>query len=301
MRILLVRCGQVGEPQELPEFPSEVAGAPSNTVDVHDVPVKPNRRDLAFIDSVAAEVLPKDTAPTPEDIGKQKRVEELGAPELSPQKPSEPVRVVVVGPDASLSCVVTHLMRRNLAWVEVAHVPGGPTPSTRNWDTGNGLTLQEAFTRPVRPVPLVRDDTGAAVVGYALLTEPGITGPSSTAGLEGEIWVDEHCLFSGKAHGIQVRPLPDAPGLIAAEVPPPAPSDDRGWLAKKLRPAETPDPNEGLTDASGNPRTMHQPLTGRAAQAGGPGFRYVRDGIESKKPREKVTFYRHLRDLQLVR
>ena len=46
---------------------------------------------------------------------------------------------------------------------------------------------------------------------------------------------------------------------------------------------------------------LHEPLTGRAVQAGGPGFRYVRDGVETKKPREKTTIYRHLLDLQLVR
>ncbi len=270
-----------------------------------DLPVRPGRGDLAFLEDLAKEVLPVDDAPTPADIGKRKKVEELGAPELAPQRPSERLRVVVAGPDAALAAVVTHLMRRNLLWVEVAHVPGGATPATRNWGLGDGLDRVAAISRPVDPVPAIRDDTGAAIVGYALFTGPDATGPSSRGGLVGEVWAGEHELFSGTAHGVQVRPTPDAPGLVAAEVPPPSDGEERrpGLLGRLFggRRAAGPDPDEGLTDAVGMPRSMHEPIVARAVQIGGPGFRYVRDGVEAKRPREKATLYRHLRDLQLVR
>lgn len=265
-----------------------------------DLPVLPGRRDLAFLGDVAAEVLPHDDNPTPDEIAKGKEVPHLGAPRLAPQQPSSPVRLIVEGPDASLAAVVTHLMRRNLLWFEVAHVPTAPSPAARNWGIAgsgeHGLSRAEAETRPVRPVPLIRDDTGQAIVGFALLTEPGITGTSSRGGLEGEVWVDSTELFSGRAHGVQVRPLPDAPGLVAAELPPP-PGEvrRRAWFRRPLS------DDDGLADATGSPRGLHEPVTGRAVQAGGPGFRYVRDGVETKKPRQKTTIYRHLLDLQLVR
>ncbi len=274
MRIVALRCGADG------------------------FPLIPGRRDLAFLDDVAKQVLPHDDNPTPDDIAKGKEVPHLGAPRRAPQRPSEPVRLIVEGPDASLAAVATHLMRRNLLWFEVAHVPTAPSPAARNWGIDgsgeHGLSRAEAETRPVRPVPLIRDDTGQAIVGFALLTEPGIDGTSSRGGLRGEVWVDSTELFSGTSHGVQVRPLPDAPGLVAAELPPP-PGRRRGLLRTRLS------DDGGLADMAGAPRTLHEPVTGRAMQAGGPGFRYVRDGVEAKKPREKTTIYRHLLDLQLVR
>lgn len=224
----------------------------------------------------------------------------MGAPRRAVQRPSEPVRLIVVGPDASLAAVVTHLMRRNLLWFEVAHVPTAPSPAATNWGitgTGggeHGLSPAEALERPVRPVPLVRDDTGHVIVGYAQLTGPDATGMSSRGGLAGEVWVDSVELFTGSAHDVQVRPLPDAPGLVAAELPPP-PGRGRGLFRRPLSDVD------GLADSAGNPRALHEPVTGRAVQAGGPGFRYVRDGVEPRKLREKATIYRHLLDLQLVR
>ena len=71
MRILTLRCG------------------------VGDMPLLPGRRDLAFLDDVAKQVLPHDDNPTPDEIAKGKEVPHLGAPQLAPQRPSEPVRVIV--------------------------------------------------------------------------------------------------------------------------------------------------------------------------------------------------------------
>ena len=41
--------------------------------------------------------------------------------------------------------------------------------------------------------------------------------------------------------------------------------------------------------------------TGRAVQAGGAEMRIVVDGVSAKRPVDRVTFYRHLRDLQIAR
>jgi len=41
--------------------------------------------------------------------------------------------------------------------------------------------------------------------------------------------------------------------------------------------------------------------TGRAVQAGGPQLRVIVDSVPHKRPVTRVTFYRHLRDLQIVR
>ncbi|WP_239659377.1 hypothetical protein [Corynebacterium vitaeruminis] len=306
MRIVVLQCGP-----DVPAFSqllrqSWPASAPTEppAYALHDVAMIPTRKELAFIDDLAKEVLPADTAPTPEEIAKQKKVDHLGAPQPAPQNPSEPLRIVVVGIDAALAAVATYLMRKNLLWIEVAHVPTAPSTAAKNWgiESGEGLDAAAALTRPTVPVPLIRDDTGHAIIGYALLTEPGITGVSSANGFTGEVYVDEHQMFSGTSTGLQIRPTPDAPGIVAAEVPvPEAESDkedghDRGPLSRlglgrgrRRKAKETPT------------RELHPPMTGRAVQVGGLGFRYVRDGVESRKPREKTTLYRHLRDMQIVR
>ena len=41
--------------------------------------------------------------------------------------------------------------------------------------------------------------------------------------------------------------------------------------------------------------------TGRAVQAGGPALAVTIDGVRHKRPLERSTFYRHLRDLQITR
>ena len=97
------------------------------------------------------------------------------------------------------------------------------------------------------------------------------------------------------------RPTPDAPGIVAAEVPAPEAeigNEDGGnkGLLSRLGLGRG-----GRRKAKEAPsRELHRPMTGRAVQVGGLSFRYVRDGVESRKPREKTTLYRHLRDLQIV-
>ncbi len=307
MRTIVLHCGtDVGSGADAGDVAGSAGGGAG---EVHvELPVLPGRRDLAFLTEIAAEVLPHDTAPTPEEISQQKDVPHLQQPKRAPQQPSEPVRLIVLGPDASLAAVVTHLMRRNLLWFEVAHVPGAyPSPAATNWGM-EALTLEQARRGAVSPVPLIRDDTGRAIVGYALLTEPDITGTSSADGFVGEVYVDEHELFSGRSAGVQVRPTTGAPGLVAAELPFPDGSGERAGARTTGGAGSSHAPSlwSRIKNRLGNSQTPlqrepHAPIEGRAVQAGGPGFRYVRDGIETKKPREKVTIYRHLLDLQLVR
>lgn len=81
-------------------------------------------------------------------------------------------------------------------------------------------------------------------------------------------------------------PMMDAPGIAAAVMDTPAPGTE---IKKGLfkRPTGTLIP-ESLS-------------TGRATQAGGPSLRVTVDGVSRKRPVDRVTFYRHLRDLQVVR
>ena len=313
MRIVVLQCGpdvpafsqllRQSWSTSAPSTPSAPATPAPPAYALHDVAMIPTRKELAFIDDLAKDVLPVDTAPTPEEISKQKKVDHLGAPQPAPQKPSEPLRIVVVGTDAALATVATYLMRKNLLWIEVAHVPTAPSTAANNWgiEGGEGLDAAAALTRPTTPVPLIRDDTGHAIVGYALLTEPGITGVSSANGFTGEVYVDEHQMFSGTSTGLQIRPTPDAPGIVAAEVPAPdAENGNEGESGKGLL-SRLGLGRGGRRKAKEAPaRELHRPMTGRAVQVGGLGFRYVRDGVESRKPREKTTLYRHLRDLQIV-
>ena len=55
------------------------------------------------------------------------------------------------------------------------------------------------------------------------------------------------------------------------------------------------------TMRSTEPSTARWISTGRAVQAGGPQLRVIVDSVPHKRPVTRVTFYRHLRDLQIVR
>ena len=94
----------------------------------------------------------------------------------------------------------------------------------------------------------------------------------------------------------------DAPGILAAKaVSPVAESADLGinaeqksgfggWLRSKF---SSPIASGQLDETS--------ICTGRAVQAGGPDLRVIVDGVSAKRAVKRVTFYRHLRDLQVVR
>jgi len=150
-------------------------------------------------------------------------------------------RVIVLGGDAELATVLTRLMRAELLDVEVAPVRGF-------------AGARRALRGAARRVPLIRDDTGTAVVGSALwLPAPG------AEVLRGEAVVDDTVLFDGEIAGVRIEPMATLPGLRA------------GLLAGGRR----------------------RWVSGRAAQLGTTGARVVRDGVAGPREVKRSSFYRH--------
>jgi hypothetical protein len=120
-------------------------------------------------------------------------------------------RVVVVGGDADLASVLTRLLRAELLHVEVAYVPRRRTPATRAYRLPAGRRAARRARRgSPRRVPLIRDETGSAIVGAAEWR------PSGEAPLlHGEAVVDDDVLFDGEAPGVCIEPTAALPGLRA--------------------------------------------------------------------------------------
>jgi hypothetical protein len=96
-------------------------------------------------------------------------------------------RVVVVGADADLAAVLTQLLRAELLNVELAYVPRRRTPATRAYRLPAGRRAARRARRgSAQRVPLIRDETGSAIVGAA---EWGPAGDAPL--LHGEAVVDE--------------------------------------------------------------------------------------------------------------
>ena len=289
MRFLFLRCGAPGV---------------AMPADAHDLSPIPTRKELALIDAFLNPLLPTDPTPSLDDIAAQPDVRHLGAPEPAPQAPHlvEPARIVVAGSDAALSAVLTRLMRSDRLWAEVAFIPvpsaAASTPSTtaptaspasatsaaaQNWGipTSPAEALDFARTAPVRPAPLIRNDSGLAVAGSATISD------ASNGSFTGEVIIDDHTLAatSPKTFGARLVPMTDAPGILAARAT--SPVESQGRLRSLLRKPGQLDP-ESVS-------------TGRAVQAGGPQLRVIVDSVPHKRPVTRVTFYRHLRDLQIVR
>jgi len=105
-------------------------------------------------------------------------------------------RVIVVGADADVAAVLTHLLRAGRLDVEVAHV-------RRPW------RARRARTGEAQRVPLIRDETGTVIVGAAEWRgEP----------LHGEAVVDDTVLFDGAVTAVRIEPTRSMPGLRAAVV-----------------------------------------------------------------------------------
>ena len=153
-------------------------------------------------------------------------------------------RVVVLGNDADLAAVLTRLMRTELLDTEVAHVSGR---------SGSWLAARRAINAAAQRVPLIRDDTGTALVGSALWlpAEPGEL-------IRGEGVVDDTVLFDGEVGGVRIEPSATMPGLRAIVL-----GGRRRWVS------------------------------GRAAQLGTTGARVVRDGVAGPRVVKRSTFYRH--------
>lgn len=282
MRMVVLHCGET-DGVDIP------AGLEA---DVHTLPAIPGRRDLRFLDELAAELLPEDPTPSLDDIARQPDVEHLTAPALAPQAPHlpEPLRVIVVGTDAALSAVLTRMMRGDYLWAEVAFVPVGESVAARNWGLDDPWTV--ALEGTVRPVPLIRTDLGIAVAGSATITgwEPGE--------ITAEVIVNDHVLLRHEGRegvlfdgvfGARLVPMVDAPGIAAVRMNEPESLEltFRQRLAYRL--------------ARATPLAADSLATGRAVQAGGPALAVTVDGVRHKRKLERSTFYRHLRDLQIIR
>jgi hypothetical protein len=150
-------------------------------------------------------------------------------------------RLVVLGDDADLATVLTRLLRTDRLDVEVAHVP-------RRWHARRALRATAAR------VPLIRDDTGAVILGAAEWR-----GESAGRTLHGEAVVDDTVLFDGDVTGVRIEPTATMPGLRAAVLG----TRPRRWVV------------------------------GRAAQLGTTGATVVRDGVAGNRPVRRSTFYRH--------
>lgn len=246
-----------------------------------ELPEVPGRRDLAFLDEIAAELLPGGAVPSLAEIQASPSVRHLGEPALAGQSPAERLRVVVSGTDAALSAVLTRMMRADYLWAEVAYVPVDPaSPAAVLWGAADPVD------GPVRPMPCVRSDSGIVVAGSAVLSAAD-EGPYI-----GEIVVDNEVLLLNQSpepvfpgpYGARLVPTVSAPGLAAVSLLSPV-SGVRRRFRRSIPPALT-----GSTV-----------MTGRALQSGGASIAVTIDGTPAPRPLNRVTFYRHLRDIQAVR
>ena len=255
----------------------------------------PSRSELKELDALAKDFLPEDPTPSLDEIAAQPDVDHLGRPAAAPQARflREPLRVVVVGSDAALSAVLTRMMRADYLWAEVGFVPTDETSTAAmNWGlpTSAEDALSFALSAPVKPVPLIRNDAGLAVAGSATIAE------WSYEEITGEIIVDDDVLLRADREkhvfGARLVPMTDAPGIVAARAVTSFSSEvapRRGLFGRLRRPAQP-----GQLDPASVVR-------GRAVQAGGPSLSISVDGVRAPRPVKRVTFYRHLRDLQIVR
>ncbi|WP_455132573.1 hypothetical protein [Microbacterium aurum] len=172
-------------------------------------------------------------------------------------------RLIVLGEDTGLAAVLTHLMRTERLHVEIGYVPVDKTYGSRAYETGTGnAAAKRAIDGKARETPLIRDDTGKVLVGRATLN--GVEG----AKLEGEAYVDDTLLFTGKVTAMHVSPTLHMPGV-------------RATVEKGLR--------------------KRRWIEGRAAQLGTVGAVVTRDGITTDRPVPRSTFYRHHEPWLLVR
>ncbi|CAB0872181.1 hypothetical protein FRC0360_02009 [Corynebacterium diphtheriae] len=250
----------------------------------------PTRKELKVLDAAAAAILPEDPTPSLDQIMSMPDVPHLAEPQLAPQSVPEALRVVVIGSDAALSAVITRLMRADTMWVEVAYVPTGVSEVARLWRLPRNAAAFAAEGK-VHPKPLLRDDAGIAIAGTATVT-------SWDGGeITGEVIVDDSRLIFHKGKkkaprygvfGAQIESSVTAPGVNARVLTTAVGTAENPNLLYKLFPT----PHAEVGD--------HK-LCGRAIQGGGVDFRVSVDGISRKRPVDRVTIYRHLRDLQCVR
>lgn len=304
MRVLILRCGPAAQGLQAP------AGA-----EVIDLPQVPARGDLRVLDDAARAALPEDPTPSLDEIAARPDVRHLGAPGPAPQARfiDDALRVVVAGSDAALSAVLTRAMRADFLWVEFGYVPVEPSPAATNWALPVGAgAFPLALHGAVNPAPLIRSDRGLAVAGSALLED------FAHGEYTGEIIVDDATILFRRGEepspdadnrekvrtakpsrpprrglfGARLVPMTDAPGIAAAVLTTPySPAEAGRGPLTRLRGALRP---HGEVDEESL-------RTGRAVQSGGRDILVTVDGVPAKRPVKRATFYRHMRDLQIVR
>src|SRR5271169_7225234 len=110
-------------------------------------------------------------------------------------------RLVVIGTDAGLATVLSRLLRANRLNVEVAYVPRRRTAATRVYRVPAGRRAARRARRgSAQRVPLIRDETGSAIVGAAHWRPIG-----DAQLLHGEAVVDDAVLFDGDVDGVRIE------------------------------------------------------------------------------------------------
>ncbi len=172
-------------------------------------------------------------------------------------------RLVVVGDDADLAAVLTRLLRAERLDVEVGYAPRRRTAATRVHRVPAGRRAARRARRgSAQRVPLIRDETGSAIVGVVHWR------PTADAQqLHGEAVVDDTVLFDGDVAGVQIEPTATLPGLRARVTG----GRSRRWV------------------------------TGRAAQLGSTGVAVLRDGVAAPRTARRSTVYRNTEGWLFVR
>lgn len=174
-------------------------------------------------------------------------------------------KIIVLGDDSSLSAVLTHLMRVERLDVPLGFVPTDRSYASRHYRTGSGRdAAKRVLEGRVHETPLIRDDTGTALIGRAV-----ITGPEEGEKFEGEAYVDDVLVFRGKARSMQVTANLAMPGLSARVQL--GRSRRRGWVE------------------------------GRAMQLGTAGAVVSRNGAQAGRMVKRSSFYRHDRPWLFIR
>lgn len=172
-------------------------------------------------------------------------------------------RLVVVGDDGALAATLTRLMRSERLHVELAYVAADRTAVTRLYGLPIGdRAARLALDGSAAPLPLIRDDSGTALVGEATITGPE-GGP-----LVGEAYADSQRVFSGEIAQLRVTPTARMPGV-------------RATAGRRLL------------------RTHWVPA--RAVQLGAVGAVVTRDGVTTPRALKRCSFYRDTREWLLVR
>ncbi|NYH78951.1 hypothetical protein FHR84_002276 [Actinopolyspora biskrensis] len=188
-------------------------------------------------------------------------------------------RVVVHGTDADLAAVVLRLLRKGLLdELAVGYVPVEKSPAGELWSVPAGR-FDQALDGTARPTPLIRDDSGGVLLGLGTI-DP----------ITGQIYCDDRRVLHGPARSVEVFPDPGASAL-------PEPTDDP--LA--TQPAPVTDGLVTRVTHRGLLRRRRETAGGRAVQASFEQATVYRDGVAHPRPLTRCAWYRHTRDLLLVR